>query len=181
MFVQGTQRIEVIVRKEGGLATQGAKEKDVLQSGEQEEKSTASATRSNKNSGNRAMTFEYTKSVFNIGRQVFSYTLNTVVRNVGRERGDQAAQQIVSRQVEIGTDWFNGAVAVASGIAFGAQFGPVGMIVGGALGAVGSILSVVHRDNEREREFNLKAFKENNSISYARARASISLTTGRLR
>ena len=33
----------------------------------------------------------------------------------------------------------------------------------------------------REREFNYKVFKENNAIEYQRARASINMTTGRLR
>ena len=32
-----------------------------------------------------------------------------------------------------------------------------------------------------KEEYNYKAFKENNAIAYQRARASISLTTGRLR
>ena len=32
-----------------------------------------------------------------------------------------------------------------------------------------------------KRDFNYKVFKENNAIEYQRARASISLTTGRLR
>ena len=59
--------------------------------------------------------------------------------------------------------------------------GPVGMIIGGSLGAISSGASIGAKYASRRRDFSYKIFKENNAIEYQRARASINYTTGRLR
>ena len=67
------------------------------------------------------------------------------------------------------------------GAVYGAWGGPIGAILGATFGAISSGASTAVKYLGREREFNYKVFKENNSIEYQRARASINLTTGRLR
>ena len=64
---------------------------------------------------------------------------------------------------------------------YGAWGGPIGSAIGAGLGAIQSGLSLAVKYAGREREFSYKVFKENNAIEYRRARASINLTTGRLR
>jgi len=67
------------------------------------------------------------------------------------------------------------------GAVYGAWGGPIGAIIGATLGAVSSSVSIGLKYAAKKEEYNYKAFKENNAIAYQRARASISLTTGRLR
>ena len=67
------------------------------------------------------------------------------------------------------------------GAIYGAWGGPVGAVLGVAFAGLTTASSIGMKYMQREREFNYKQFKENNSIEYRRARASINLTTGRLR
>jgi hypothetical protein len=69
----------------------------------------------------------------------------------------------------------------AMGALSGVQGGPWGIAIGALAGAATSAISIGEKYLTRERDFNYKVFKENNAIEYQRARASISLTTGRLR
>ena len=78
-------------------------------------------------------------------------------------------------------DVTNIASSVGMGALYGSWGGPIGAVLGAAFGAVSSGVSTAVKYAGREREFNYKQFKENNAIEYQRARASISLTTGRLR
>ena len=67
------------------------------------------------------------------------------------------------------------------GAVYGAWGGPIGAVLGATFGAISSATSIGVKYAGREREFNYKVFKENNAIEYQRARASINMTTGRLR
>ena len=116
-----------------------------------------------------------------VAKQIGTGAVNLAISQIGNENGDQALQQSVSRQMEIFQDTTNFASSVGMGIAFGATGGVPGMIMGGVFAALSSGSSLLFKYLGREREFNFKEFKENNAIEYQRARASISLTTGRLR
>lgn len=53
LYQQGTQRIEIIVRKDGGASTKGANDKDADQVSEDSTSSTSSAKSSNASSSAR--------------------------------------------------------------------------------------------------------------------------------
>ena len=90
-------------------------------------------------------------------------------------------QENVQRRFEIVKDVGGFASSVAMGAVYGAWGGPIGAVLGATFGAISSATSIGAKYAGREREFNYKVFKENNSIEYQRARASINMTTGRLR
>lgn len=183
LYQLGTQRIEIIVRKDNGASSQGAKEKSADEVSEEQTKSTTSAQEPSNNGDSARKRFirvNVTHGVA-VAKQVVNLGVNYAIQGIGMINGDQALQENVSRQFEVVQDVTNVASSVAMGITYGASGGPVGMLLGATFGLVSSISSVGFKYAGREREFNFKTFKENNSIEYQRARASISLTTGRLR
>ena len=103
------------------------------------------------------------------------------VGGLGNKYGDQAYQEQVERQMEIFNDVSGFLGSTAMGALSGVQGGPWGIAIGALAGAASSAISIGEKYATRERDFNYKIFKENNAIEYQRARASISLTTGRLR
>ena len=184
MYTQQTQRIEVIVRKEGGGGEKGNKEVDTEEAGN-----------SNKSLGERA-----TKAVrivakaqimhgIAVAKHIANAGVNFWVGGLGYETGDEAYQQRVGRQVEIAQDATNTATSIAMGAMAGAMAGSVvpgigtiiGGIVGGVLSTANSTAGLISKYMGRQRDFDFKMFKENNAIEYKRARAKINLTTGRLR
>lgn len=184
MYTQQTQRIEVIVRKEGGGGEKGNREVDTEEAGN-----------GNKSFGERA-----TKAVrvvakaqimhgIAVAKHVANAGINFWVGGLGYENGDEAYQQRVGRQIEIVQDHVNTAISIGMGAAAGAMAGSVvpgignvvGFVVGGTLSAINSATGLISKYKGRERDYNFKMFKENNAIEYKRARANLSLTTGRLR
>lgn len=181
LYRQGTQRIEIIVRKDGGTAQNGAKETEA------ENVSADSSTNANQgaNGGGaslrqRALRTNITHAL-RVAKQAVDVSLNYYVSGIGQRTGDQALQEITERTVEIAQDTTGIVYSVAMGAGLGAYGGPIGALVGGTMGAISSIMPTVYKYRGRERDFSYKVFKENNAIEYQRARASISLTTGRLR
>lgn len=181
-YQQGTQRIEVIVRKEGGGASDvGAKEKNTDDIGEKETTWRTSVFGSeNPQRIKRVIKTNLTHALA-VSKQVIDLGIEYYQSGLGMKYGDQAYQEQVSRSFEIFKDTSNVASSVAMGALYGSWGGPIGAVFGAALGAVSTGASLATKYLGREREFNYKVFKENNSIEYRRARASINLTTGRLR
>lgn len=179
LYQLGSQRIEIIVRKDSGASNMGAKEKDADQVTEGENQSTHSSLISERAS-NRFLRVNISHA-FSVARQVTNLGINYAIQGIGMKNGDQALQENVSRQFEIFQDVTNVASSVAIGATYGSSGGPLGAVLGMTFGLISSVSSVTFKYAGREREFNFKQFKENNSIEYQRARASISLTTGRLR
>lgn len=179
-YQQGIQRIEVIVRKEGGSATTGANETS---------SDNVSATSGTDNRGavarsnarQKRIILTNTTHLLALARQEANLWTNYAISGMGMKYGDQALQDNIQRQVEQMKDATGLASAVGMGMLFGAWGGPVGIAVGGIIGAVGTGGSLLAKYMGREREFNYKRFKEDNAIEYRRARASINMTTGRLR
>jgi len=182
LYQLGSQRIEIIVRKDNGASSIGAKEKDTDQVAEDQTQSTSSAQGSTigNSSRSRFLRVNVTHGI-NVAKQVSSLATNYAIQGIGMINGDQALQENVSRQFEMVQDVTNVASSVAMGVVYGATGGPIGMALGLLFGLVTSVTSLGFKYAERQREFNFKQFKENNAIEYQRARASISLTTGRLR
>jgi len=116
-----------------------------------------------------------------VARQVTKQTINYFINDIGRKNGDASLQDHINREVEIITDATGVLSSALTGAAAGAMFGIGGAVIGGVVGVASSAISLGFKQAERSRDFDFKEFKENNSIEYQRARASINLTTGRLR
>lgn len=183
MFYQGTSKIEVIVKKEGGGNEETATKEtpaDEIGSGKDNDWRTSLYGTNNPNRRARILKTNATHALA-VSKQVLDLGLEYYIGGLGDKYGDQAYQQQVQRQVEVVKDVTGFASSVGMGALYGAWGGPIGAVVGAVMGAVTSATSIGVKYMGREREFNYKVFKENNSIEYQRARASINLTTGRLR
>ena len=180
LYQQGTQRIEIIVRKDSGGGQDGAKEtetENVSSSGTQNTTPTSGGLTARQ----KRIIKTNTTHALAVTKQVADLGLEYVVGGLGQKYGDQALQENVERNVEIVKDVTGFASSVAMGALYGSWGGPVGAVLGATFGAISTGVSTAVKYANRERDFNYKVFKENNAIEYQRARASISLTTGRLR
>lgn len=177
----GNQRIEIIVKKDGGAVSQtNAKEKETDNIGGENEEYSFWLGTANRNRKKRVIKTNTTHGLA-VLKQGLDLVMEYYVGGLAYKTGDQALQENVQRQVEIVKDVTNVASSIAMGAVYGAWGGPIGSVLGAVFGAVSSGVSTAVKYAGREREFNYKMFKENNSIEYQRARASINLTTGRLR
>ena len=180
LYQKGTERIEVIVRKEGG-GVAGINENDV------ENVTSSSIT----NSGKKGLKMDdirrkrfiktNTSHAFSAFKQAADLGINYYIGGVGQRNGDQAYQDTWQRNMEKVQDVTNIASSVAIGITYGSWGGPVGAAFGAAFGLITSGTSTIVKYAKRQRDFDYKVFKENNAIEYNKTRAGINLTTGRLR
>lgn len=186
LYQQGTQKIEIIVRKDISGSDNGAKEVGAENVTASNAETSTAATSGGKGGG----TFSYrqarmirvsTLHSLGVMRQLGETALNYYVSGLGDRYGDEALQARAERVVEVVTDVGGLATSTAMGAISMSWAGPVGMIIGGSLGAISSGASIGAKYASRRREFSYKIFKENNAIEYQRARASINYTTGRLR
>ena len=183
VYQQGTQRIEVIVRKEGGGTTgTAAKETptDEIGGGRETTWRTSVFGSENPNRIKRVIKTNTTHALA-VTKQVVDLRLEHWVGGLGIKYGDQAYQENVQRRVEMVKDVTNVASSIGMGALYGSWGGPFGAVFGALFGAISTGFSTAVKYYGREREFNYKVFKEENAIEYQRARASINLTTGRLR
>lgn len=177
----GNQRIEIIVKKESGTSSQiNAKEKDTDNIGGENEEYSFWLGTANRNRKKRVIKTNTTHALA-VSKQVIDLGMEYWVSGLGYKTGDQSYQENVQRRFEIVKDVTNVASSVAMGALYGSWGGPLGALLGATFGAISSGVSTALKLTGREREFNYKVFKENNAIEYQRARASINMTTGRLR
>lgn len=178
MYTQQTQRIEVIVRKEGGNGEKNNKETstDEVVGKNGQQSNTGGLSKSTKR-----MVFVNTTHSLAVAKQFGRAVVNYQVSGLGLVHGDQAYQQQIERKVEIIQDVTGFAASVAIGAGYGATGGPWGALAGASLAAVSSGISIAMKYITRDRDFSYKVFKENNAIEYKRARANINMTLGRLR
>ena len=178
MLYQQGQRIEVIVKKEGG-GVAGLNEVDV----DNITSSSSSSNNSNRMSDIRKRRLVKTNLTHGFAaiHQMTDLAVNYRIGGIGYENGDQAQQDNIKRTVEKVQDMTNIASSIAMGVAYGSWGGPIGAGFGALFGAVTSISSYTTKIKNRERDYDYKVFKENNAIEYNKARAGINLTSGRLR
>jgi hypothetical protein len=188
LYQKGTQRIEVIVKKDGGLSSSivGAKDNDAENISSQGSQDNDNGSYSfllgtaNKNRKNRVIKTNATHFLA-VSKQIIGLEANYLIQGLGQYYGDQSYQEQVARQVEIIQDTSNFASSIAMGVVYGSWGGPLGAILGASMAALSTGASIGVKYAQRRRDFNYKTFKENNTIEYQRARANINLTTGRLR
>ena len=183
MFYQGTGKIEVVVKKEGGGNSETAAKEiptEEIGGGKETTWRTSVFGSENPNRIKRVIKTNTTHALA-VTKQVVDLGIEYWVSGLGNKNGDQAYQEQVQRRFEIVKDVTNVASSIGMGALYGSWGGPIGAVLGAVFGAVSSGVSTATKYASREREFNYKTFKENNSIEYQRARASINMTTGRLR
>ena len=179
LYQQGTQRIEVIVRKDGGgVSSAGAKE---TPSDEKEPTWRTSVFGSEDPRRIKRVIKTNTTHAIAVSKQVLDLGIEYWVSGMGYKNGDQAHQDIVSRKVERVKDVTNVASSIGMGIVYGSWGGPIGAVLGATFAAISTGASLGVKYAGREREYDYKMFKEQNAIEYNRARAGINLTNGRLR
>lgn len=177
----GTQRIEIIVRKAGGGGMTGANDKDTNnanQDGNPKDEQDQGSKSSKKSTTWWRTQLTHSAAVL---KQVSTQWFNYAIAGIGYKQGDQALQQQVERQVEQISDVTNVATSIAMGAAYGAAGGPLGSLAGALMIGGQTVSSTLLKYSTRQRDYDMKMFKENNAIEYKRARAQINLTTGRLR
>ena len=177
----GNQRIEIIVKKDGGSVSQtNAKEKETDNIGGENEEYSFWLGTANRDRKKRVIKTNTTHGLA-VLKQGADLVMEYYVGGLAYKTGDQAYQENVQRRVEVVKDVTGFAASVGMGALYGAWGGPLGAVLGATFAAVSSATSIGTKYMGREREFNYKIFKENNAIEYQRARASINMTTGRLR
>jgi hypothetical protein len=182
LYQQGTQKIEIIVRKDGGgVAETNARETPAEDVGGREVTWRTSVFGSENPNRIKRVIKTNTTHALAISKQVIDLGIEYYIGGIGMRNGDQSLQEQVSRQFEIVKDVTGFASSVAMGALYGSWGGPIGAALGATFGAISSAVSTGVKYAGREREFNYKVFKENNAIEYQRARASINMTNGRLR
>ena len=181
LYQQGTQRIEIVVRKEGGSAQSNAQETQAEDIGGRETTWRTSVFGSENPNRIKRVIKTNTTHALAVSKQVIDLGLEYWIAGLGNKYGDQSYQEQVSRQFEMVKDFTGFASSVGMGALYGSWGGPIGAVLGATFGAISTATSIGVKYTGRERDFNYKMFKENNAIEYQRARASINLTTGRLR
>lgn len=186
MYTQERQRIEIIVRKDAGGGSEGAKVRDAdtpISSGGDESGSSLMAKLTGSSSKMRQQRVIKTNAThaLAISKQVVDLGIEYYIGGIGMRSGDTALQENVSRNMEIFKDATNMISSVSMGALYGAWGGPIGAVLGAVFGAVSTGASLTTKYMGRQREFDFKVFKEENAIEYQRARAGINMTTGRLR
>lgn len=175
LYTQNMQRIDVYVHSDIGGGQRGNQEKEADEASTQEEVK----EKKSKISSRRALM--YVTQTFSAAKQSANLWINYTIGGMGYKTGDQTQQEAAQRSFEI----FNDVAGIASSFGMGALYGARGGLVGAIIGSVtmgaATATSTVVKYLNRERELDIKTFKENNSISYLRARSSINMTTGRLR
>ena len=171
---KGTQRIVIIVRKQVDGSQVGAKEKSADESKEDD---TQGVKKAKSAAWKRT---QYTHAMAT-AKQMASQWFGYAVAGIGYENGDAALQQQINRQIEQVTDYGNVATSVAMGMTYGAAGGPWGVVLGGLIMGTQTASSTLLKYANRQRDYDMALYKQNNAIEYKRARAQINLTTGRLR
>lgn len=179
----GTQRIEIVVRKDGGGYSQtNAKEKptDEIGGGKETTWRTSVFGSEDPKRIKRVIKTNATHALA-VSKQIIDLGFEHWVSGLGYKNGDQAYQDNVSRRVEIVKDVSNVASSVGMGVVYGSWGGPIGAVLGATFAAVSTGVSLATKYKGRERDYDYKIFKEQNAIQYNRARAGINITNGRLR
>lgn len=181
LYQQGTNRIEVVIRKEETTAQQDGETADKItadnQQGQQDGQGGVSGGAS---ATARFMRVNLSKAVglakelANIGSQYYQHIQ-------GLRNGDEALADNIDRNFEIVQDVGGTASHIAMGALFGSSGGVGGAVIGASVAAISSGVSLASKYANRQLDFDYKRFREDNGTAYQRARASINLTTGRLR
>lgn len=175
MLFQQQSKIEVIVRKEDDSGEE--KGNETLEAGE----STNNPDGKKNTKANNKQTKIRATQIYSAFKQIRNLAVNYGLGGLGYYYGDASYQDLWQRNIEILNDFGSIISAVGIGATYGSIGGPVGMAIGIATNVATTTASLLTKYANREREFSVKEFKQNNQIQYARARAGVNFTNGRLR
>lgn len=187
MLTQATQKIDVFVHKTGGGgfsegAGTGAKEHTAsTQSTTSGSSLRKTLLGSDSPARQRRVIITNATHAFAVTKQTIWASLNYKAGGIAYETGDEAQQDMAQRTIEVVQDVGGFASSVGMGAVYGAWGGPLGSLLGATMAGTQKVVSTGLKYKGRARDYDIKMFKENNSIAYSRARANINLTTGRLR
>ena len=133
LYQQGTQRIEVIVKKDSN-AIVGANQEQAENIGGQggDGKKSVWSTLTGSNDPNRQYRVAKTNMTHMVAmtKQVAFQTFTYYTSGIGMRSGDQALQEATARQLEIYKDVTGIASSVVMGAVYGSWGGPIGTIIG---------------------------------------------------
>lgn len=182
LYQKGTQRIEVIVKKDSGIfGGAGAKETDADKTSAEGGENTTSSPKTGLNARQKRIIKTNLTHLFATIKQSADLGIEYYIGGIGQRNGDQALQDRISRKMESVKDVSNFASSVAMGALYGSWGGTWGTIAGMTFAAASTGASTLVKYANRRRDYDFKVFKENNAIEYTRAKYGISLTNGRLR
>ena len=179
IYQQNKQTLTVIVRGEGVTTTENV-ENTPDKSPKEEQDETLEATSKSKGMSKRVKMITGTHiAAATIG--IVSAGVNYMIGDIAGATGDKNYAEMVSRQVEMRKDFVDVAVATTMSAYYGSRGGWVAGAITAGIGFTTATVSKVNKYANREREYQIETFKMNNEINYARSRANINLTNGRLR
>ena len=182
LMQEQAQTLTVIVRGEGviGGAESEEKENQAEESPKDKEEQKEAQKIPDKKISNRIKLINATHimaATIAIGKASINYGIGDIAATTG----DKNFADRVQREVEGLNDGVDLITSTAMGAWYGSRGGWVGAIVGGAIGFTQTAVSKAFKYAGRERDYNVDTFKMDNEINYARARANINWTNGRMR
>lgn len=178
-YEQKRQRFEIVVTKENGVAMSSKEPSN----SPKKENNTPTKSGLTEKQFNRMVRVNATKSLAT-GLQVIGQSANYIVGGVGISGGDSNYQDVIERKIEIARDVVNPVKSATMGAFYGfvgSGGNPIGAILGATLNVIPNLTSTTYKYAQRERQYKVDMFKQNNIIEYNRARAGVNLVTGRLR
>lgn len=182
LLKQESQTLTVIVRGEGVYGEQ-PKQVDASESPkdkQEQEKDEKDVAKTTKKKSNRLMLINAThiaSMVIGIGKA----TLNYAVGDISAMAGDKNLSDVTQRNLESVNDVGDMFSSTLMGVWYGSRGGWVGAVVGGAISFTQTGLSKIYKYAGRERDYQIQTFKMDNEINFARSRANINWTNGRMR
>lgn len=178
LYQQGKNTLTVIVRGEGVSTTEV--EKTTSTSPKEEKDNEQQETTKSKGISKRVAFITATHAVATV-IGTGNAAMNYMIGDIGATTGDKNFQELVQRDVEAFKDIFDIGTTTLMSAWYGSRGGWVVGAITAGLGFTTAAVSKVNKYANREREYQIDTFKMNNEINYARSRANINLTNGRLR
>lgn len=180
-FLKQEQRqITVVVRGEGVTSVSDTTEKTPDKSPKEETEEQELETKPKSKLNKRMLFINATHGVA-VVIALTKATTNYALGDVAGTTGDKNLADIMQRDVEARHDVSDVLTATTMGAWYGSRGGWIGALIGGAMALTTSATSKAFKYAGREREYQIETFKLENEINYARSRANVNLTTGRLR
>ena len=179
LYQQGKQTLTVIVRGEGVTSSE-ATEKGTEASPKEEQEQQQEATTKSQGASKRIKMITATHMVATTVA-IGNLGMNYLIGDIGGTTGDKNYQEMVQRDVEMVKDVFDVGTATVMGAWHGSRGGWVVGAITAGLSFTTAVASKVNKYANRERDYKIETFKMDNEINYARPRANVNLTNGRLR
>lgn len=183
IYQQGKSTMTIIVRGEGVTATESDVKDDASVSPKEKQEDKQASTTPTKKSSifNKRKAFITITHGVAVGVGIANAGINYMMGDIAGTTGDKNLADVTQRNVEQCKDVADVLVATTMSAWYGSRGGWVTGIITAAMGFTTAMTSKASKYLGRERDYKIETFKMNNEINYARSRANINLTTGRLR